>query len=354
MTKNIFYRGDCLYVLGGLNSESVDLVYADPPYKFKRTYSAFIGTKRGSVAEWTFHDVDGECLAPVEDIPALLAYLGLLRIMHSNRMAAYVTFMAQRIIQMHRVLKDTGCIYLHLADDVAPHIKPVLDIVFGSDNFVSSVVWRRRNGGADLAYNRVHDTILYYAKSSKHKPRKVKGVKTASIIDIHGLMPWCAERTGYPEQKPIQLVDILIRKSSDEGDVVLDAFAGNGTTSVAAQRLGRRWIAIDMEMQANEMLIRRLSDETSEWVDYVCTDRIPHRSDVKEFKLDDSKLAKEIMHNQDGKCAGCGKQDVPLTMGRKTPISKGGTRGKDNIDMRCERCTRDYDTTLDKITEYKP
>ena len=139
-SKNKLYVADNLEVLHGMNSNMVDLIYLDPPFNSKRMYSAPIGTAKG-VVEAGFHDiwnwdddVDIRLESFLDGHPELFTYIDLVGEIHGPAMKAYLTFMAQRIIEMHRVLKDTGSLYLHCDPTASHYLKIILDWVFGKDN----------------------------------------------------------------------------------------------------------------------------------------------------------------------------------------------------------------------------
>ena len=138
---NTLYTNDNLYVLSGLNSESVDLIYLDPPFNSKRTYSAPVGSKAAGTSfkdMWTWKDVDEYYLDSLAvNFPSLTQYITSIGKIHSKPMMAYLTYMSQRIIEMHRVLKETGAFYLHCDPTASHYLKIILDEVFGKNNFGS-------------------------------------------------------------------------------------------------------------------------------------------------------------------------------------------------------------------------
>ncbi|MDR0327400.1 MAG: site-specific DNA-methyltransferase, partial [Planctomycetaceae bacterium] len=144
-SSNTLYTNDNLYVLSGLNSESVDLIYLDPPFNTKRMYSAPIGSKAAGANfkdMWTWKDVDEYYLDSLADnFPALTKYITNVGAVHSKPMMAYLTYMSQRIIEMHRILKSTGSLYLHCDQTASHYLKLLLDSVFGKRGFVNEIVW---------------------------------------------------------------------------------------------------------------------------------------------------------------------------------------------------------------------
>ena len=275
---------------------------------------------------------------------------------------SYVTYMAQRIIQMHRVLKDTGSLYLHV-DPIASHyLKIVLDQIFGKDGFRNEIIWGYRTGGVSKQYwARKHDTILFYAKPKyKHNAIKKriyydKKFFTTKVDDddryyadvylrdvwddIKPLINTSKERTGYPTQKPLALLKRIIRASSKEGDIVLDPFCGCATACVAAQQLGRRWIGIDIEEQATNLLIQRLSDDPGEFESFVHTYEIPQREGIK-FEKPPKAPKNRLYKKQKGLCARCGKKfdTVKLEINHIIPKSKGGGDYYENLQLVCRNC----------------
>ena len=143
--RNTLYTHDNLYVLSGLNSESVDLIYLDPPFNSKRMYSAPVGSKAAGSSfkdMWTWKDVDEFNLDTLAvNFPALAKYIASVGAIHSKPMTAYLTYMAQRIIEMHRVLKETGSLYLHCDPTASHYLKSLLDGIFCKNNFRNEIIW---------------------------------------------------------------------------------------------------------------------------------------------------------------------------------------------------------------------
>ena len=149
------------------------------------------------------------------------------------------------------------------------------------------------------------------------------------------------ERTGYPTQKPLALLERIIKASSNEGDLVLDPFCGCATTCVKAQHLNRKWIGIDIEKQAAELLVQRLSDDAGFFKDFIHTKQIPQRTDIE--KVLPSRSVKERLYKtQAGKCNGCFKDfDIfNLEVDHIIPKSKGGGDYYENYQLLCGNCNR--------------
>ncbi|MCL2131152.1 MAG: HNH endonuclease [Lentimicrobiaceae bacterium] len=172
---NTLYTNDNLFILNGLNSNLVDLIYLDPPFNSKRFYSAPIGSKAAGANFkdiWFWKDVNEEYLNTLaEKYPALTDFIASAGAVHSKAMMAYLTYIAQRIIEMHRILKDTGSLYLHCDTTASHYLKALLDEIFGKDNFKNEIVWERTTdtGSSKSVANRYPtntDIILFYTKSA--------------------------------------------------------------------------------------------------------------------------------------------------------------------------------------------
>jgi site-specific DNA-methyltransferase (adenine-specific) len=365
---NIFYYGDNLEVMRKyIGDESVDLIYLDPPFNSQRDYNLLFREQSGEPAQaqikaftdtWQWSERAYVEFCETCPKPALVELVqGFVRTLGRNDLTAYLVMMAPRLVELHRVLKPTGSLYLHCDPTASHYLKVMLDVIFGARNFRNEIVWKRTSAHSDSKkWGRVHDTILYYAKSDRviwnpvyteHDPEYVdefyryedeRGryrlheiVRTASMgtrpnlvyeykgytpqwgwrvvrekleaLDADGRIVWSSsgrpylkrylheqkgtlitdiiddippigahakERLGYPTQKPLALLERIIQASSREGDTVLDPFCGCGTAIVAAQKLNRRWIGIDITHLAIALIKYRLSDmfDLKEGVDY--------------------------------------------------------------------------------------
>ena len=397
MTKSVnkLFVGDNLDIMRGLNSGSVDLIYLDPPFNSKRIYSAPIGIgkadakgKRKKVEArfndiWTWNeDVDVRLLAYADDHAELFTYIQSVGKIHGAAMKAYLTFMAQRIIEMHRVLKDSGSLYLHCDPTASHYLKLILDYVFGKNNFRNEIVWNYRRWPAKQQnFQRMHDVIFRYSVDEQvtwnqlYEPlaettlkadggKKIlnvfdeegvrkRGTKTGEespgapmrdVWDIGILSPTAKERTGYPTQKPLALLDRIIRASSNAGDMVMDPFCGCATTCVAAQNLGRNWIGIDVSEVAVNLVTDRLSytdDVKNLFTDFDAISTLPARTDRKELDWDNKKARQHFFKTQKGKCNGCGVQFPDprhFHVDHIYPKSKGGAMVLENLQLLCGSC----------------
>ena len=301
MKTNILYYGDNLDVLRRhIPDESVDLIYLDPPFNSNATYNVlFAEHGAGSPAQikafgdtWRWdqaaaYDYQATVEAGGQVADALRAFRTVLG---TNDMLAYLSMMAPRLVELRRVLRKTGSIYLHCDPTASHYLKLLMDAVFGVENFRNEIAWCYRGGGVPRnAFARKHDVLLFYAKgpdsffktqyvpyseasqklvrsrggvSIDEKPRDLKrGAHMPDWwTDINALQTWSPERLGYPTQKPTALLVRILEASSRKGATVLDPFCGCGTTIDAAQRLDRRWIGIDITHLAVGLIKHRLAD----------------------------------------------------------------------------------------------
>jgi len=372
-SMNRLFYGDNLEVLRQrVPASTVDLVYLDPPFNSARSYNVIFNrhdvTSTDNAQIQAFDDtwkwtpvtdeqytayVGGEL--PNEVADALRAFMTLLG---KNDAMAYLVNMAPRLVEMHRVLKSTGSLYLHCDPTMSHYLKVLLDAIFSAENFGNEIIWKRGHGhNSANRYGRNHDVILYYRKSSsftwhpvfqkydeeyvakhykhldaagrRYKRENPTGAGTRNGVtgepwrginptakgrhwaktpeemerlDDAGRVYWpkksgawpyliqyldemsgvpaqglwadidpinmiAAERLGYPTQKPLALLERIVSASSNPGDVVLDPFCGCGTTVDAAQKLGRRWIGVDVTYIAVDLIEKRLKNTYGSAID---------------------------------------------------------------------------------------
>ena len=452
--KTIFI-GDNLDIMRGMNSVSVDLIYLDPPFNSNRNYAAPIGSQAAGAAfkdTWSLSDVKIEEHGLIADInPALYQHIEASRLTHGKSMMAYLIMMGSRLLEIKRVLKDTGSIYLHCDSTASHYLKLVMDSIFGRDNFQNEVIWKRTSAHNDPGrFGRIHDTLLFYVKGPgatwnlqyeaheegyiekayRHQDargryrvgdltgpgtsegesgepwrnvdptdigrcwsaprtgayseyierhfipnyRQISGVHdrlnaldeadliywpdrgtmpslkrylAASpgrplqdiIVDINQLGSTAKERTGYPTQKPLVLLERIIKVSSNPGDVVFDPFCGCATTLVAADRLQRRWIGIDISPKAAELVVSRVQADQGLFKEILIRKDNPKRTDIGETPP--ARTHKHTLFGlQEGLCGGCGIffPFRNLTIDHKLPRSKGGTDHFDNLWLLCGAC----------------
>ena len=312
------YYGDCLDIMNAWEAGCVDLIYLDPPFNSSANYNILYGKDpagkpRDEPAQFTaFKDTwfwNADAGRRVEEIsraaahPAHRAIKGLAEMLPETGMLAYLVYMADRIVAMHRILKDTGSIYLHCDPTASHYLKIIMDGVFGGRNFKNEIVWcyPPKGRGPKYGFHRKHDIILFYSKSASsvfkrpytelndaqiakfsftdedgRRYKDFKGVRTYLDESLGRPVPswWTdiaatgqsrVESLGYPTQKPIALLERIIKASSNEDDVVLDPFCGCGTTAEAAYKLGRKLIGIDISPYA---------------ITRICHDRLKHAEGV--------------------------------------------------------------------------
>ena len=313
---NKLFYGDNLEVLQNqISDESVDLCYVDPPFNSNRNYNQIynnigkddIAQTQAFVDTWDWGESAELQLDLLRKEPQYTrrlvdTILGLEKILGKGAMLAYLVNMAIRFAEIWRVLKPTGSFYVHCDPTASHYLKIILDAVFcdrGGD-FRNEIIWHYYNKIHDRRkkmFPKANDTILFYVKDIKSsftyhqikemRPspvrqlarKKVDGVmKNARDADgnliyrikedktldnvwsIPCLQYASKERLGYTTQKPLALLERIIKASSNEGDVVLDAFCGCGTTVDAAHALNRKWIGIDITYNAVSLILKRLVD----------------------------------------------------------------------------------------------
>jgi len=261
--------GDNLDVLRSMPDGSVDLIYIDPPFGTGQTRRLqSIRTGRGERTRVGFggRTYQWEVVSAHE---------------YSDNMPleAYLSFIGERLEEMHRVLTPTGSLYLHLDFHAVHFARLLLDEIFGPDNFLNEIIWAYDYGGrARDKWARKHDNILWYAKSALWTfnrddvdripymapglvgPEKAARGKLPTDVWWMTIVPTNSrERTGYPTQKPVKLLERIVRASSNPGDLVADFFGGTGTTAIAAVRLGRRFLSVDTNPEAVRITDERLA-----------------------------------------------------------------------------------------------
>ncbi len=304
MALNRLFYGDNLDVLRqNIPAESVDLIYLDPPFNSNRSYNVIFDRHETAPNDdaaqiqafddtWKWTPITDQQYAaytggelPNAVADALTAFRTLLG---ENDAMAYLVNMAPRLVELNRVLKGTGSLYLHCDPTMSHYLKVLLDTIFGVARFQNEIIWHYTGGGRSKSYfSRKHDVILVFrkgatatfnvdavrvpyketsgyarsgivAKSGKRYLPNPLGTPVDDVWDIPIINPLSKERLGYPTQKPLALLDRIIQAASNEDDVVLDPFCGCGTTVDSAQRSGRRWIGIDITYIAVDLIKKRL------------------------------------------------------------------------------------------------
>ena len=459
--KTLFV-GDNLHVLRGMDSQTVDLIYLDPPFNSNRSYAAPIGSKAAGAAfkdAWTLSDIDlVEHQALKQDHPSLYAVIDAAGTAHSKGMKSYLLMMAMRLVEMRRVLKETGSLYLHCDPTASHYLKLTLDAIFGRSNFRNEIAWKRTSSRSDAkGFGRIHDVILLYNKGDAftwnpiyqdYDPEYVKrfyryddgdgrgcwqsdnltgpGIRYGEsgqpwrdinptesgrswsvpfkgemarwindniipgylsmqsiqdrldALDAAGMIHWpkggniprlkryltstqgsavcdmitdisplaasSKEKVGYPTQKPLALLDRILSASSNEGDIVLDPFCGCATTLVAADRLDRQWIGVDLSAKAGDLVQERIeADQGHLFKDIQVRSDVPKRTDLgPPLTAQEKREYKRILYGlQVGRCNGCNVHFERLEdfhMDHIVARARGGTDHKWNFQLLCGHC----------------
>lgn len=277
--KNLIYCGDNLPILKNMGDETVNLIYIDPPFntgklqkriQIKTTKSAkgdrkgFKGTKYETLTLGTKEYID----------------------IFDN----YIEFLAPRLEEAKRILAPNGSFYFHIDYREVHYCKVFLDQIFGREKFLNEIIWAYDFGGkAKNKWPPKHDNILVYVKDPKNYtfnvhdidripymapnlvgPEKAARGKLPTDTWWHTIVATSGkEKTGYPTQKPLDILERIIRASSNPKDTVLDFFAGSGTTGERCLKLDRRFILIDKSIQAMDVMAKRFSNiSTIQWIGY--------------------------------------------------------------------------------------
>ena len=436
----------------GINSETIDLIYLDPPFNSKRNYAAPIGSQAAGAAfsdTWSLDDIKKEWVETLEtENKALWAAITAAGLISGESMQSYLTYMAIRLIEMKRILKNAGSIYLHCDPTASHYLKLLMDSLFGKKNFRNEITWQRHTSlakgsqHAPKTWGTTTDTILFYAGEEAHlapyrdmsesevtaqfpevdeageryyddsahiwstpnmgarpnlcyewrgfvnphpsgwrlsktrleeeyekgnfviredgkleRRKYQRDFKGKQVGNLWSDIPHVAgnEKTGYPTQKPLKLLERIIQASSNEGDMVLDPFCGCATTCIAAEKLNRQWIGIDIEEEARNQVIKRLHKEiyndallkSATLPDVHHRKNVPKRTDIEVPRR--SRNIKQILYKQqDGRCAApCQDGKVGRTLDidifevdHINPRSKGGADIDKNLQLLCPPCNR--------------
>ena len=268
-TKNTLYFGDNLGILKTLDSESAQLIYIDPPFNTGRTQT------RGTTTTTRNEDSNrvgfkGQRYDIVKE--TVLSY--------DDEFEDFWSFLEPRLEEAWRLLNETGTLYLHLDYRESHYAKVLLDALFGRECFLNEIIWAYDYGGKSKnKWPSKHDTILVYVKNPAkyyfnstevdREPYMAPGLVTPEKVELGKLptdvwwhtivSPTGKEKTGYPTQKPKGILRRVIQASSKPGDLVLDFFAGSGTTGAVAAELGRKFILIDQNPESIEVITSRLN-----------------------------------------------------------------------------------------------
>ena len=394
------YCNDNLNILKGINNDTIDLIYLDPPFNSGKDYG---GARKSMAASAEFKDKWDEDDFNVEwwfDIKKkhtkLYEYLSTVDDFASVSHQVYLTMMAIRLLEMHRILKPTGAIFYHCDHSMSHYIKIMLDIVFGLKNFKNNIVWCYQTGGASKSnFAKKHDDIFFYSKSKhfrfNHEDKEAREPFGKTSIDMHftkddgdgrkyrlaagikyyadkgrlrtdywtdinaqdSTSPLSKEYCGYPTQKPLKLLKRVISVASNEGDMILDPFCGCATACVAAEHLNRQWVGIDVWEGAHKLIKERLvrevanigdSDLFNDKIDIHLKSKAPKRTDndpapikLKKRKYVSDEIKEAVYERDNGACKSCGSKEQ-LQYDHIIPFSKGGSDEIDNLQILCRSC----------------
>lgn len=457
------FEGDNLDVLRGINSESIDLIYLDPPFNSNKVYEAPVGSKAAGAAfkdAWTLSDVDLiEHNRLKREQEWLYALIHAAKKTHSRAMFSYLMMMSPRLFELKRVLKTTGSIYLHCDPTASHYLKLVMDGIFGSENFRNEVIWERTPAKA-LMTRRLpsnHDVLISYQATRRatwnaeavfapydpanldektslkyrHRdpggrlyrldnllnPNRDRPNLTYEFLGVTRVWRWtqermqtaydeglivqtkpggvpqmkryldqqkgrplgdvwtdilplnsqAKERIGYPTQKPLALLDRILRASSNEGDMVLDPFCGCATTLVSAEFLNRQWCGIDLSPKAAELVVRRIREKQDMFAfkGFRHATNVPIRTDVEREKASTPKerrdLKNKLYNDQEGRCNLCHEEfsgPRHFDMDHIVPKAMGGQDWVDNFQLLCGSCnnikgTGTQESARARIAKYK-
>lgn len=298
-------KGDCLLELKKIKDNSIDLIYLDPPFYTQRK-QRLSKKQKEEVKKYEFED-------------------------SWNNIDEYLNYIKERLVECQRVLKKTGTIFLHCDRNACHYLKIIMDQVFGSNNFRSEIIWAyKRWSNSKKGLLNSHQNIFFYSKTNNYKFNTLytnyslttnldqilqnrvkdsdgitvyqtdqdgnivnnydkKGVPLSDVWNIPYLNPKAKERNGYPTQKPILLLERIIKIGSDEGDIVLDPFCGSGTTLATAKLLKRKYIGIDISDEAINLCKERLTGNIVKTDSKLLEDGIEkynHKSKEEQFIID--------------------------------------------------------------------
>jgi site-specific DNA-methyltransferase (adenine-specific) len=275
--QNHIYFGDNLPILRDMPGESVDLIYIDPPFN--------TGKVQGRTQIQTIRNVSGDRVGfggqRYETVK-----IGTKS--YADLFDDYLAFLEPRLIEAHRILAPHGSFYFHIDYREVHYCKILLDTIFGRECFLNEIIWAYDYGGRPKnRWPPKHDNILLYVKDPHRYvfnvdeieripymapglvgPEKAARGKLPTDTWWHTIVPTNGkEKTGYPTQKPLGVLKRIIQGSTNPGDLILDFFAGSGTTGAACLALGRKFVLIDDNLEAMEVMARRFGDVLDiEWI----------------------------------------------------------------------------------------
>ena len=394
------FHGDNLPFLRAMNTGSVHLIATDPPFNKGRDFHATPDSlARGAKFQdrWSWaDDVEGEWVDQItDDWPHVMNVINGSKESYGEDMGAFLCFMGVRLLEMQRVLRDDGSIYLHCDPTASHYLKELMDAIFGHRNFRNEIIWRigwvsgyktQKRG-----WIRNHDVLLYYLKTPEAaagfnkeylpypagyvrrdgKPPTGRGFPiedtwnchAGDVLDSIMIKSFSREKAGYPTQKPVALYERIIRASSNEGDMVLDPFAGCATTPIAAERLGRQWVGMDLWDGAREIVQRRMEDNRQLLADIptvhyetVPPERTDGGGEAAPFiqvteryaepegpRMSRAEMYEHLLAQYGQRCQGCDRTFDDrryLELDHNTPRRDGGLNHITNRVLLCSPCNR--------------
>ena len=400
------YHGDNLAFLRGMNSGTVNLIATDPPFNKNKDFHATPDSLSAGAQfqdRWSWRDdIHDDWLVAIQrDEPEVWAVITTAKEVWGDDMGAFLCWLGVRLLEMHRILVDSGSIYLHIDHTAHAYVKMLMDSIFGRENFRNEIIWCYSGGGIPRRdFPRKHDTILRYTKSDTYEfqiERKAYKENTQQVgihstytgnnpidldrgtpitdwwTDIPTTTGWSPENTGYPTQKPLALYERIIKASSKPGEVVLDPFCGCATTPIAAERQGRHWVGIDIWDGAHQVVLERLEGEglvaegrrhlkvqpTLAFGDLIYSTTPPARTDDGEpatlvLRMPTGRTQRypaprtqhrRLVTDLGAFCQGCGADyqfdNRVLEVDHINPRSQNGTDAYENLTLLCPPCNKE-------------
>ena len=364
--KNTLFYGDNLDVLPRVDPSSVDLIYLDPPFNSNATYNVLFKSLKGDPASAQIHafgdawkwSIEAESTyesftSGFSPTPVVVFLRAMFQVLGKSDMMAYLVMMAPRLVEIRRVLKPSGLMYLHCDPTAGHYLKLLADSVFGPDNLRNEIIWYYNSGARKKSdFGKRHDLIFRYSKSDDYyfddnavrepyspdinipKSKAHYYDPRGKVMDDVWRIPIIPqndkkERLGYPTQKPIALLKRIIESSCPADGVVLDPFCGCGTAVDAAQELNRQWIGIDITYIAVDLIINRLKGrygtDAQFQVDGIPQDVEGANALSDRNKIDFERWAVSLVHGQPTKASGDEGIDGRVYFARtyKEPLDAG-------------------------------
>ena len=385
VSNRTLFTNDNLKVLRRIDGDCVDLIVLDPPFNKNQMFA----TNKARFRDiWTPKDVDQHWLYEIDaEAPEASAVARAAGHVHGPSMKSYLLFMAVRLIQMRRVLKPTGSIWIHCDHTANSYIRMLMDAIFGPGNMRNEIVWCYTGpGNVQKTFRRKHDTLFWYTKGNEwtfnrdavlvpyaeeSMKRMGRATHSAGLTGATherrspeeveslfggGKLPesWWAnepgmgsggqiskkERRKWPTQKPLALLSRIIKACSNPGDVVLDPFCGCATACVAAEQLGRRWIGIDQEEYSKTEVEERMRDEGVDGFGTIKFLEVPGPRTNRDKAWPKSQRKARLLARDGCKCAYCRRELALefLEIDHVVPQSRDGDDHQDNWKLACRKC----------------